>query len=221
MNATMPPKIRQQVAELEKNLATRRAKLAALHGDYDAADERGDAALKAQLQTEIADANLGIASAERRIANARAQANTAVRAELANENSKRDKAVAAELRRQQQIAEALPEAVDNLAEILKALHASGATAREHVAPLVHQLPRDHMRDPYVNAMHAISFDNGMLGALVADLLQKAGVFTDLAPNTNINLGRHDFTSVAEVFAKRTEKLSAVVGRLAEQINAEV
>lgn len=207
-----------KVVALEKQLAVQTKNLTALHADLDAAADADDKPLIIQLQSEIAASEALIKSAERRLAAALKQETAEAKKARKAENLAAVKLVRDGLIRQQKAAPRVVSAVRELVAAMEDAHSAGRAARTSLASLVSQLPQKQS-EHFWALLNSVE-GSVALGVVLESELQKAGIFTDLAPNAGVVLRRLDVDS-DQFFEKRTRQLSSAVAHLAERVNGEI
>lgn len=207
-----------KIVALEKQLGAQTKNLTALQAELDTAADQDDKPLIVQIQSEVVATEILIKSTERRLDAARQRETADGKDARKAENLAAVKVVQDELRRQQHAAPRVVSAVQKLVAELEAMHASGRAGRTALASLIRQLPNSQ-REQTWELLHGVEGAQA-LGAFVAGLLQRSGVFDTLAPNSTVRLGRYDIDADS-FFVRRTERLGVAVAYLAERANAEI
>lgn len=209
---------------LAARIADQQAHIASLHAEIDqAADSDSPAveqkALIAQLMGESAATEAVIASLERRLVAARASETSEAKALRREANTETAAAIAKHLEQQRTLAPKLAATVAKLAKQLEEFQAEGLQARQHVSSLIRQLP-GNQRD-LTHSLLSATDGQQTLGAFLADLMIKAGVFSKLAPVAGLDLGRADLPAPEVFFTRRTESLTGSVRALSERVNQTI
>lgn len=210
----------QKIATLEKQRAAQVAKLQSLQLELDEAADAADVAMVSQLQSEINAVEPMIASCDRRLEKARAENTEAMREARRATNRQLVEAFIRALAVQRKVISPLAATVAQLAQQLEGLAEAGSVGRDAVGELVRQVPFGE-RPHHWNTTLQASDMQGILGAILEDLLFKHGVFRTLAINSDVKLRNHSFPSPDEIFATTSDKLAASVRDIAERINAGI
>lgn len=208
----------EKTENIKREIANFEQRQRNLHAKIDEAAANGDLDSIQKFQSEVAALTVVLDSAHRRLEAAKVELSEDEKAERKRANSRAVETIAKSLQRDVDYAEKIGETLLTLCALIREMQGHAKVARAAVGDLTAQIP-PHMQQTYWHVAQVVGNTDEDLSLALESLMHKEGLFSVLAPSSNLNPRRLDMPSLRDFYEARAQRLDRRVQGLADYANA--